>query len=124
MYLQLFVIIISLMYQRLKKLLERCNQNPGDLCINYQLKKINLFYDSVHLIKNIRNNLLSYKRFLFPSLTFHAFIDIIDLQSGEMSWKIHHNVFEKDATLDADLRKAPKVTMKVNILSYISKTFS
>ena len=34
-----------------EKLLERCNQNPDDLCMNYHCKKIHLFYDSVHLVK-------------------------------------------------------------------------
>ena len=36
-----------------KKLLERRNQNPDDLCMNYQCKKIYLFYDSVHLFKKV-----------------------------------------------------------------------
>ena len=51
------------------------------------------------------------KRFIFPSFTFHGFRDIIDLQSGKIPWKIFHNVSEKDETLHANLKKAPKVTM-------------
>ena len=74
------------------------------------------FYDSVHLFKNIKNNLFSCKRFVFPLFTFHGLRDIIDLQFGEISWKIFHNVFEKDKTLDAKLKKTPKVTTKLNFV--------
>ena len=36
---------------------------------------------------------------IFPSSTLNGFRDIIDLQSGEMSWKLLHNNFEKVETL-------------------------
>ena len=65
-------------------------------------------------IKNIRNNLLSCKRFIFQSFTFHKFRDIIDPQSSEIFWKIFYNLFKKNETSDANLKKAPKVTTKVN----------
>ena len=84
--------------------------------MTYRCKKTYFFHDTVNLIKNIRNNLLSCKRFIFPSFTFHGSIDIIYLQSGEISWKIFLNVFEKDETLDANLKKAPKVTVKLNFV--------
>ena len=47
---------------------------------------IYLFYDSVHLIKNIRNNLLNYRRFIFPSFSFDQFYDKISVPASEISW--------------------------------------
>ena len=35
-----------------------------------------LFFDSVHLLKNIRNNLLNSRRFIFPEFQFSQFIRI------------------------------------------------
>ena len=49
--------------------------------------KIYLFYDSVHLVKNIRNNLLNGRRFNFPSFSFHDFYDDIDVPEGKITWK-------------------------------------
>ena len=79
----------------------------------YKSKKIYLCFDTVHLVKNIRNNLLGYKGFLFPPFTFDGFKDRISVTGGELNWKTFHDVFEKDANLDANLRKAPKLSMKV-----------
>ena len=81
-----------------RKLLERNNENIDNLCVNYQCKKLYLFYDSVHLIKNIGNNLLSCKRFIFLSFTLHRFRDI-DLQSGELSWKMFYNYLAKSNSI-------------------------
>ena len=47
--------------------------------------KIYFFYDSVHLVKNVRNNLLNSKRFIFPSFDFNKFYDGIHVPSGEIS---------------------------------------
>ena len=51
--------------------------------------KIYLFYDSVHLVKNIRNNLLNGRRFNFPEFSFHDFYDEIDVPEGKITWKQH-----------------------------------
>ena len=40
-----------------KNLLQYINQDPDELFIWYELRKTYLFYDAVHLMKNIRNNL-------------------------------------------------------------------
>ena len=48
-----------------KNLLHRFNQDPNELFIWYELRKIYLFYEVVHFVKNIRNNLLNFKRFIF-----------------------------------------------------------
>ena len=65
------------------------------------------------LIKNVRNNLLNYKRFIFPAFEYNGFKDSISFEGGEISWKLFHNIFEKDRLLDANLRKAPKIIHNV-----------
>ena len=75
--------------------------------------KIYLFFDSIHLMKNIRNNLLNNKRFLFPAFSFSGFYDQINCDGGEISWKLFHDVYEKDEKLQSNLRKAPKISAKV-----------
>ena len=65
------------------------------------------------MIKNVRNNLLKYKRFIFPPFEFSGFKDPTNVPGGEIAWKTFHDVFERDANLRANLRKAPKLTTKV-----------
>ena len=96
-----------------KKLLEDVNQNPDELYMLHKSRKIYLCYDAVHLIKNVRNNLLKCKRFVFPTFEFFVFIDTINVPGGEISWKTFHDVFERDANLHANLRRVPKLTTKV-----------
>ena len=55
-----------------KKLKEEYLDEVEGLSINYQGQWVYLFYDTVHLVKNIRNNLLSNKRFLFPDFNFFS----------------------------------------------------
>ena len=57
--------------------------------------------------------MLKHKRFLFPSFTFNGFRDSINVTGGDLKWKMLHDVFEKDAQLDDNLKKAPKLTLKV-----------
>ena len=70
--------------------------------------KINLFYDAVNLMKNIRNNLLNTKRFIFPSFKSSS----INIPSSEITWKLIHDVYDRDKNLQAHLRKAHKSTFK------------
>ena len=72
--------------------------------------KVYLFYDSVHLLKNIRNNLLNAKRFLFPSFLFQGFSEDIQFNGGEISWHLLNCVDEGDSNLQENIRKAPKLT--------------
>ena len=69
-----------------------------------------LFYDSVHLLNNVRNNLLNSRRFIFPE--FH-FSDFISLPAGKISWKLLYPVFDEDEKLQENLRKANKLTYEV-----------
>ena len=64
-------------------------------------------------MKNVRNNLLSKERLVFPQFSFSEFNDDVIFNPGEISWKLLHDVHEKDQKLDANLRKAPKLTNKV-----------
>ena len=65
------------------------------------------------MTKNVRNNLLKCKRFIFPPFEFSGFKDPINVHRREIAWKTFHDVFESDANLHANLRKAPKLTTKV-----------
>ena len=56
----------SLNVTRFKSLLQHFNQDPDELLIWYEIRKIYLFYGAVHFVKNIRINLSNYKRFIFP----------------------------------------------------------
>ena len=71
-----------------------------------------LFFDTVHLVKNIRNNLLNYKRFIFPQFEFRGFYDPIVVPAGEISWRLLHNVHDRDQALQSHLRQAPKLTYR------------
>ena len=53
-------------------------------------------YDSMHLIKNVINNFVNSKCFVFPSFEFTEFEDNIPVDAGEISWYLLHNVHEKD----------------------------
>ena len=96
-----------------KKLLECSNQDHDSLFMLHESRKVYLSFDTVHLIKNVRNNLLNHKRFLFLSFTFNGFKDSINVTGGEWKWKMPHDVFERDTQLDGNLKKASKLTLKV-----------
>ena len=70
-------------------------------------------FDTVHLINSIRNNLLNNKRFIFPAFTFEKFNNLINVGAWEISWKLLHDTYEKDCTLQTNLRKAPRLNLKV-----------
>ena len=93
-------------------LLQDCGQDPDSTYMMFESKKIYLLYDTVHLIKTIRNNLLNYKRFIFPPFRFDGFEDVIEVAGGEMSWKTLHDVHDKDKLLDSYFRKAPALSYK------------
>ena len=97
-----------------RKLISTYSESNDDLCIYINDKRIYLFYDSVHIIKNIRNNLLNRKRFIFPPFSCDALKDKpIIMEGGEITWALLHNVYEKDHQCQASLRAAPKITASV-----------
>ena len=56
------------------KLVLQFGEDNGSLLINFQSQKVYLFYDTVHLVKNVRNNLLSKKRLVFHNSAFLSLI--------------------------------------------------
>ena len=64
-------------------------------------KKIYLLHNSEYLIKNVTNNLLNYKRFMFPVFEYDGFEDAVSFKGGQTSGKLYHHAFEK-----ANWRKA------------------
>ena len=58
-------------------------------------------YDSVHLIKNVRNNLLSNKRFILDPFEFSGFRDSIKVTGGEITWALLH-ISKFDQLLEND----------------------
>ena len=52
--------------------------------------QIYLFFDPVHLLKNIRNNLFNLQRFIITFFEFDQFFDPIDVAVGEISWQLLH----------------------------------
>ena len=75
-------------------------------------KNIFLFFDSVHLLKNIRNSLLNRKKFVFPCFRFEISNIHISSENGYIAWSDIHKIYDKDSILDAKLRKASKLTFK------------
>ena len=96
-----------------KKLLAIYGPSDDDLDIEYNNQKVYLFFDLVHLMKNIRNNLLNRKRFHFPSFSFSEFYDEVKVSGGEVTWHVLHQVYERDQKLQANMRAAPKLCSKV-----------
>ena len=71
-----------------------------------------IFFDSVHLVKNIRNNLLNEKKFVFPEFNFTLCGFHISSSSGYISWHDLHRIHERDQKLQACLRKEPNLSHK------------
>ena len=90
-----------------------CYTSPDELYMLHKSTKIYLCYNAGYLIKNVRNNLLKCKRFIFSPFDFSGFKDPIKVPGGEIAWKTFYDIFERDANLHANLRKAPKLTAKV-----------
>ena len=95
------------------KILNHFNTPYDHLYFMYESQKIYLCFDTVHLIKSIRNNSLNNKRFIFPVFTFEKFNDLVSVEGGEISWELSHDTYEKDSILQANLRKAPRLNLKV-----------
>ena len=78
------------------------------LSVIHMLKKRFMYFTTQ--LKNIRNNLLNAKRFIFSEFLFNSESFSIHVPSGEISWSLLHAVHDCDETLNANLRKAPKLT--------------
>ena len=96
-----------------KKLLSMYASSETDLSISFNDMKIFLFFDTVHLMKNLRNNLLNRKRFIFPDFSSNALFDAVNVDGGEIAWGLFHKIYEKDQQLQANMRAAVKLTATV-----------
>ena len=75
--------------------------------------KTYLFFDNVHIVKNIRNNLLNAKKFVFPAFSFTiGELGSIASQNGYISWDDLKTNYESDAKLAANLRKSSILIFK------------
>ena len=72
-----------------------------------------LIFDSVHLIKNIRNNLLANKFFQVPPLELKLMDVVINIPPGTIRWSTFHRVHEKDLAIKCPVKKAPKISYQV-----------
>ena len=91
------------------------NSDPSGLFIQHpdSETKTYLFYDNVHLLKNIRNNLLNAKKFVFPECSISIQNKTVQFPAGFISWGGIHKVFDFDSKLTTgNLRKAPKLTYR------------
>ena len=75
-------------------------------------QKIFLFFNSVHLLKNIHNSLLNKKKFIFPAFTFEISNISVSSKEGYIAWSDLHKIYNKDNALNTKSRKAPKLTFK------------
>ena len=96
-----------------KNLLRSYGSSEENLSMEYNDQKIYLCFDTVHLVKNIRNNLLNRRRFIFPPFQFDGFYDPVIVPGGEISWHLFHQVFKQDKKMHANLKTATKISAKV-----------
>ena len=71
-------------------------------------KRTYMFFDTVHLIKNIQNNLLNAKKFVFFS--YNQGNIQLHYPQGYIDWADLYNIYDKDKELKGNLRKAPKLS--------------
>ena len=73
-------------------------------------KYIYLFFDTVHFVKNNRNNLLATKFFQTPALETTPMDLSINITPGPIYWSIFHRVHEQDLGIEYHVRKASKIS--------------
>ena len=83
--------------------------NGKNYCIKNPMtdKNIYLFYDTVHLVKNIRNNLLGRRFFTVPKFELSLLDVLFSVPKGHVRWCSLHKVHDFDHFLNCHLRKAP-----------------
>ena len=74
-------------------------------------KKTYLHYDTVHIMKNIRNNLLNGEKFVFPEFIYNVGLNInIDSPAGFIQRRDLNDIYDKYKGLSANLNNAPKLS--------------
>ena len=106
-------------FEKLFRAIVSDNHSASVLAYELPLKEFghlddNLFTEhDYQKIKNVRNNLLNYKRFIFPAFEYDGFEDPISFKGDQIFWKLFHDIFEKDSLLEVNLRRAPRIAHKV-----------
>ena len=72
-----------------------------------------LIFDTVHLMKNIRKNLLAKKFFQVPPLDVTVIEGVINIPPGTILWSTFHRVHVKDLAIECHVKKAPKISYQV-----------
>ena len=72
-------------------------------------KNIYLFFDSVHILKNIRNNLRNAKKFVFPEFDYENENMSIHFPAGYITWSDLHTIYDKDEKLAKQLKESPPI---------------
>ena len=70
-------------------------------------------FNTVHLVKNIRNNLISSRFFHVPQFLFNLEDIVFNIPPGFVIWSHLHQVHTRDLTLNSHLKKAPKLSYSV-----------
>ena len=73
-------------------------------------KYIYLHLGTVHLVKNLRNNLLATKFFQIPALETTLMDLSINIAPGPINWSIFYRVHEQYLAIECHVRKAPKIS--------------
>ena len=63
-------------------------------------------------MKNIRNNLLNGKKFVFPPFGFEDGNLSVNCPAGYITWSDLHKIYDKDQALQGNLRKAHKLSYR------------
>ena len=75
-----------------------------------QDKRTYMFFDTVHLMKNIRNNLLNAKKVVFPEFSYNQGNTQLHWPQSYIGWADLYNIYDKDKELKGNMRKAPKLS--------------
>ena len=106
---RLLQIIILLMPVHLIMLLRKHETDASPLTTIIR----QFFYDNVHVIKNIRNNLFNAKKFVFPEISLNLRDEVVSTPAGFISWKDLRGMYDEESKLPANLRKANKLNYRV-----------
>ena len=69
-------------------------------------KKTYLFFNNIHIMKNIRNNLPNGKKFVFPEFIYNYGLHInINCTVGYIQWKDLYKIYDLGKDLKGHLRK-------------------
>ena len=69
-----------------------------------------MFFDTVHLVKSIRNNLINAKKFVFLDFSYNQGNIQLHCPQGYIEWADPYNIYDKDKELKGNLRKATKLS--------------